>query len=297
MLFWFFEPGPALMAPLRVRLWDVTKAWQDVPFPGAANKIYFHLQPAVEIPAGHTVVVRGLAGVDLATAPSVSYNCPPAPPLGPMNSADSNKAGGRGAAMPAAERPCVTEVSPVKLDNISPSGEAGQVTATECGDDRSWQRQCVLSQAQWSKPAASLTLTTQEGTAMQRGTPYIFAMHVTNGMAPQLPPKITIEVSSVGGFSASAEEMGAAPGYSDARALYIVDPIPVAAHVGCHVELPLRVREGAGLYTVSIEQVYATEEEDMAAAAAAAAAEVAAHSASSSLAQAADIYLSIYTHR
>ncbi len=34
-----------------------TKVWQDSPFPGGANKIYFHLQPSVRIEAGHVILI------------------------------------------------------------------------------------------------------------------------------------------------------------------------------------------------------------------------------------------------
>ena len=34
-----------------------TKVWQDSPFPGGANKIYFHLQPSVRIDAGHVILI------------------------------------------------------------------------------------------------------------------------------------------------------------------------------------------------------------------------------------------------
>jgi hypothetical protein len=35
------------------------QVWQDVPFPNAMNKIYVHLEPAIDIHANHVIVISG----------------------------------------------------------------------------------------------------------------------------------------------------------------------------------------------------------------------------------------------
>jgi hypothetical protein len=75
----------------------------------------------------------------------------------------------------------------------------------------------------------------------------------------------------VPGISSAPQLMGQAASYSDTRALFILTPIQLPAHVGCRLRLPLRVREASDLYTTTITTVNPAEDAIQSAAAAAAA--------------------------
>jgi len=132
--------------------------------------------------------------------------------------------------------------------------------------------------------------------ALKKGSAYVFSITVTNGRTPQPPPPVFVSVISptqgvgaalVPGISSAAQRMGAAASYSDTRALFILTPVDLAAHVGCRVELRFRVREGRSLYTTTITTVNPAEEAIEAAAAAAASAALASSKAVASKAAAA----------
>jgi len=227
-----FEMEDGVRAPLLVRVWDKTKVWQNSPVPGARNHLYFHLEPAVDLGPSHVIVISGLTGTVTPTAPSVSNDCT-------SNVHDVAS--------------CTPVVSRVKLSNLWPPVLGKQVTATACGN--TWQTTCALSGAHWTMESGTLKLTVENNKVMAKGQAFVFSMQIQNGLTPQAPPTVSIALvpSSRGeGFTSAATTMESAAGYSDTRALYLVQPVRLEVHVGCSVLVELQAREGSRRYTTAI---------------------------------------------
>jgi hypothetical protein len=111
--------------------------------------LFFHLQPSVNIEAGHRIVITGLTGSNTPSAPSFFYKCPDSTGAAESDTHARDTPSGR-----ATTAACSPEVLNVALTNIAPPeprlvGGGGltstsELTATACGD--AWQTQ-VLSLA------------------------------------------------------------------------------------------------------------------------------------------------------
>jgi hypothetical protein len=123
------------------------QVWPETAVPGAANKLFFHLQPSLNIEAGHRIVITGLTGSNTPSAPSFFYKCPDSTGAAEPDTHTRDKPSGR-----ATTAACSPKVLSVTLTNIAPPEprfvrgggltSTSELTATACGD--AWQTQVLV---------------------------------------------------------------------------------------------------------------------------------------------------------